>query len=103
MCFISFLIKALDGIAIFWKNLSVCELLKDGLSLCLASGEESCKLPLGEHGHATELLESQPYGFMNYFSIHILPVVVADLEPPFWRFVFQWPPTFIIRSAQHDA
>ena len=53
-------------------------------ALFLVATEEGGKLPLGQHGHAVELLEGKPDGLLNLAVavVHAFPVGIALLHPP---------------------
>ena len=57
-----------DGVAVVGEVLGVGESLENGFALFFVAGEEGGELALGQHGHAAELVEREPYGIYDHLS-----------------------------------
>ena len=84
--------KVLDGRAVFGEAFRVGQLFQDGFAFRLVAGEESGKLSLRQHGHASELFEAEPHGLHDdtgHLVVARQPVGIPLFHFPFGRAVFE--------------
>ena len=84
--------KVLDGRAVFGEAFRAGQLFQDGFAFRLVAGEESGKLSLRQHGHASELFEAEPHGLHDdagHLVVARQPVGIPLFHFPFGRAVFE--------------